>query len=218
MTDYIPLKLRKTQKIKRKAIRRSFPIPKEFIDNRKTVSQELIGKVDVVANRLSALTADQKKAVFLKVEHGKGMSFVGTDMKPILEQGEGFSIVQVKNPSLTNLKKKLEDFGNAPLKKGRAKNDSLAFNLGSFEEADPYARVSEELEEKLAEVKSDNEKIVFEIELSTDKLRGKQKADLADQRQKLVAKFSNTLSILEHEDYFGLSRVLIKVKRRILFN
>lgn len=216
MTDYTPLKLKKSQKIKRKPIRRSFPIPKEFIENRKDISLELIGKVQAVTDRLSNLTTDQKKAVFLKVEHGKGMSFVGTDMKPILEQGEDFSIVQVKNPSLTNLKKKLEDFGSSPIKKGRAKNDSLAFNLIAFEDADPFTRVSEELEEKISEVKTEEELLIFEIEISTDKRKGKQKSDLKDQRLKLESKFPNTLKILEHEDYFGLSRILVKSSKKTL--
>lgn len=65
MSEYKPLKINNFRKIKRRPIKPSFPeIPRDFINNRRNVSDEWLQRINALTGRLATLTPEQKKAVF----------------------------------------------------------------------------------------------------------------------------------------------------------
>ena len=214
MSDYTPLKIQKSKKLNRRPIKVGRPpLPAGFLEMRAELASSIKEDIVALGRSLTPRSPEEKKAIFLKVEHERPLDFTGTDLKKVFESGENFSIVKVTDHEFPKLKKKIEEFGSGPLKKGHAKNETFFYNLIKFDTVNPYDRVSAELEEKIAPLGMEDF-LVYEVEIASDE-RG------AKQQTKELAKLKNAIHevigpmsrVLEHEDYYNSSRLLVRSQK-----
>lgn len=217
MSDYKPLRIQKFKKLKRRPIKVGRPpLPQAFLEMRGELASSLKKDIEELGRSLKPRTADEKRAIFLKVEHERPIDFTGTDLKKTFESGEKFSIVKVTDPEFPKLKKKIDDFGSGPLSKGHAKNENFFFNLIKIDDVNPYDRVSADLEEKMSGLANDAF-LVYEVEIASDE-RGtkKQTKELATIKNKINDTIGPMSRILEHEDYYNSSRLLVRSQKENL--
>lgn len=71
---------------------RPVPLSAEVIARRGEIAQRLKRQIDPISQRLTALTDEQRRAVFLKLEHDAPVQLTGTGLRAITEPAAGITL------------------------------------------------------------------------------------------------------------------------------
>jgi hypothetical protein len=154
----------------------------------------LNSKLKRLSEKLLSLSEDQRKAVFYKLEHERPLNLVGTDLKPIAENSEHFTLAIPRSGDLAKLISKIDEYGNATVENGHVPNEGLGAYLLSVSEGEPKDRLSEELYENYEEI-INTELVICEIELfTTEKGVKKARNELLQIRKDLDKEFANGIN------------------------
>jgi hypothetical protein len=219
--DYPPFSLPPPETARRRNARHNVPASSEIVARRavrREIADNLKLQIAPLSNSLHAMSDDERKAVFYKIEHSGAAkldirSFTGTDLKPMTAPGENFTLVIPKSDDLEKLLKKVEDYGGGePRDDGRVPNERLVTAIESVVRGAPSDRLSEELFEAYEElVRSDW--VMCELEMISYEVgKNKQRADVHRIKDELEAAFDegDQGEILEHEEAKGTIRAVVR--------
>lgn len=219
--DYPPFSLRTPETARRRDARRFIPPSSEVVARRavrREIADNLKLQIKPLSTSLRAMSDEERKAVFYKIEHSgaaklDSRSFVGTDLKPMTEPGENFTLVIPKSDDLEKLLTKVENYGGGdPSEDGRVPNERLVTAMESIVYGVPSDRLSEELFRDYDDlVKGDW--VICEIEMISYAIgKNKQRADVHRIKDELEAAFDEGElgEILEHEEAKGTIRAVVR--------
>ena len=151
--DYPPLLLNQPVVAQRRRIK-SNPVrlDNETIARRASIVQRLKAQIQPLAQRLSAMTDEQRKAIFVKIEHDLPIPLTGTGLKAISEPSEHFTLAISRSGNLDPLIGKLDDFVESVPKNNVVAHSTLALNLRNIQEGEPKDRLSEVLFDRYDEL------------------------------------------------------------------
>jgi len=188
------------------------PLSDDLLARRQEVARTLHDQVASLSERLHSMTEEERKAVFYKIEHEGTAPLSGTDLKPITESTERFTLAVPKSDSLDKLVAKIDDFGIGEIKKGHAPNERLVANVLSIVEGSPLDRLSQALFEHYDQLVQ-QDWVICEIEIvSSAQGRKRQLREIRDIRDSLQRAFaSGTLgNFFEQEEIKGTCRAVIR--------
>lgn len=219
--DYPPFSLPPPETARRRDARRFVPPSSEVVARRavrREIADNLKLQIKPLSASLRAMSDEERKAIFYKIEHSGAAkldtrSFVGTDLKPMTEPGENFTLVIPRSDDLEKLLTKVEDYGSGdPSEDGRVPNERLVTAIESIARGVPSDRLSEELFRDYEElVKSDW--VTCEIEMISYAVGPKkQRDDVHRIKDELEAAFDEGEhgEILEHEAAKGTIRAVVR--------
>ena len=214
---YPPLELAPDKsRRRRKEKPRIVPLPPEVLARRLQIAQVLKVKIDQLSRHLKSLSADERRAVFYKLEHEVPVSnptttLSGTDLKPISQPSPEIVYAVPKKETLNRLSQKVDEFATGPVKKQHVPNEWLAY-LKDIQEADPKDRLSDDLRRAYAtHVKSKS--IICEIEfLSLKRGVNQQKEEIEVWIKELQQAFASGVhgTFFEHELMLPTCRAVIR--------
>ncbi len=191
------------------------PLPPELLAKRDEIARVLNVKVGSLSRKLKALSADERKAIFYKLEHdipvNPAQTLSGTDLKAISQPSPETVFAIPKEDDLGRLAEKIKQFGEGNLKMGHAPNEWVA-HLTDISEADPKDRLSPDLRKRFSQlIKRKN--IICEIEFLTLLLgKRKQLEQIEEWLKELQTTFANGVhgSVFEHEVSLPTCRAVIR--------
>jgi Subtilase family len=209
---YPPLNLAAPQTADRRPEKpRLVPLSAEIILRRAQIAARLRSQIEPIARRLADLSEEERRAVFVKLQHEGTVPLSGTGLKPITEPTEQFTLALVRENNLDRLSTKLDAFATGPEKKGMVPNAELG-RIQSIEEGQPFDRLSEKLFTAYVDLVR-QDWIICEIEMISVAQGSKQKLkELAGIRDALMQAFRNGTSgnLFEHEEIKGTIRAVIR--------
>ena len=219
--DYPPFSLPPPEKARRRPARRYVPPSNEVVARRavrREIADNLKQQIEPLSASLRAMSDEERKAVFYKIEHSGAAkvdtrSFGGTDLKPMTEPGENFTLVIPRSDDLEKLLTKVEDFGGGEeAEDGRIPNERLMTAIDSIARGLPSDRLSEELFREYEELVA-RDWMMCELELisfATGRVR--QRADVHRIKDELEAALEGGEQgqILEHEEAKGTIRAVVR--------
>ena len=136
---------------------RTAPLPAEVLERRQEIARVLKVKINDLSRRLRAMTEDERRAVFYKLEHetpvfDPAATLSGTDLRPVAQPTPEIVYAVPRKESLSKLAKKLDDFATAPVTKQHVPNEWLA-HLADIQEADPKDRLSDDMRETVSDAR-----------------------------------------------------------------
>lgn len=194
---------------------RSAPLPPEVLARRQQIAQVLKVKIDHLSRHLKSMSADERRAVFYKLEHdipvNPSATLSGTDLKPIAQPSPEVVYAVPKKETLNQLLKKVDEFATGPINKLHIPNEWLA-HLANIQEADPKDRLSVDIRKRYAAlVKS--ESVICEIEfLSLQQGVKQQKTEIEGWVRELQRAFASGVhgTYFEHELILPTCRAVIR--------
>lgn len=201
---------------RRKEQGRTAPLPIEVLERRHEIARVLKVKINGLSRRLRAMTEDERKAVFYKLEHDMPVTdpattLSGTDLKPVAQPTPETIYAVPRKENLNNLSKKLDEFDTTPVKKQHVPNEWLA-HLTDIREADPKDRLSDDLRKQYSTLVKANS-LLCEIEFLS-LLRGpkQQKEEIGAWIRDLVTDFQHGANgnCFEHELSLPTCRAVIR--------
>lgn len=195
---------------------RFVPLPPEKIQQRKEKADNLRQQVRRISRRLEAMSEEQRKAVLIKLEHEQKINLSGTDLKPISEPSQYFTLAVPRTAKLDKLEEKIEEFGEGSLEKGQPPNKYFSY-LNAIEEASPKDRLCQTFFEQYDEW-IQRDWIICEIEIMSLQLGKKQQRnDLLKIREEISNLFESGTkgNLFEHEEIKGTCRVVIRCTGKI---
>jgi len=212
-SDYPPFVLPAPEVADRRPERpRYVPLSPEVLARRQHIASDLAEKIEPLSNSLRQMSEQERKAVFYKLEHDGAVSLVGTDLKPIVESSENFTLAIPRSDSLDKLSQKVHDFGTGEIRRGHVPNERLATPLKNIQEGQPKDRLSQELYEDY-DVLIQQTWVVCEIEMiSLATGRRQQQRQLQEIRDALSQAFASGIhgTFFEHEEIKGTCRAVIR--------
>lgn len=197
---------------RRKERPRFVPLGSEVLGQRQEIAGRLTARITPLSNSLRQMSEDERKAVFFKLEHEGAVPLAGTDLKPIVEPSENFTLAIPRSDNLDKLVAKVQDFGTGEIRRGHAPNEQLATLLTDIQEGEPKDRLAQALFENYdALVQQDW--IVCEIEMiSLASGRRQQQQELQKIRASLEQAFASGVhgTFFEHEEIKATSRAVIR--------
>jgi hypothetical protein len=185
---------------RRKEEGRRAPLPPEVLAKRKQIAQILKVKIDQLSRHLKSLSADERRAIFYKLEHEVPVNptiLSGTDLKPIAQPSPEVIYAVPKQETLNRLIQKVDEFANAPVKKQHIPNEWLA-HLKEINEADPKDRLSDDLRNRYSTLVK-RKAVICEIEfLSLKQGVNQQKQEIGEWVEELQQNFAGGV----HGNYF----------------
>lgn len=206
--DYPPLVLSQPRTEQRRRERpRPVPTPPEVIARRAQIAARLREQVQPLAERLRAMTNQERKAVFYKLEHEGPIPAKEWGLKPIAEPTEHFTLAVPRD--IERLDKQINAFETSPIKHGIVPNAQMA-KITAIREGDPMDRLSEELFSRYEELIT-QEHVIFEVEmLSLAQGSRQQRDELQQIRHDLAAALGVQGNYFEHEEIKGTCRAVIR--------
>ena len=187
------------------------PLAPEVIARREEIARRVLSQIAPLSRSLSEMSEEERRAVFYKLEHEERTDLTGTDLKPVVEPSERFTLAVPRTDSLDKLAGKLQSFGSDPLRRGHPPHEALG-RIRSIVEGQPTDRLSQALLEQYEDL-TRQDWVVCEIEMISLKGgRRQQRAELLEIRRALDSAFRNrTLgNFFEHEDIKGTCRAVIR--------
>ncbi|MCH2247780.1 MAG: S8 family peptidase [Crocosphaera sp.] len=187
------------------------PLSPEKIEQRKEKADNLRQQVRGISRRLQEMSEQERKAVLIKLEHEQKIDLSGTDLKPISESTQNFTLVVPRTAKLENLDSKLEKFGEGDLQQGQPKHKDFAY-LNTIQEASPKDRLCQVFFEKYDEL-IQQDSLILEIEMmSYERGRNKQREELQTIRNEINKLFKSGTkgTLFEHEEIKGTCRAVIR--------
>ncbi|MBC8871871.1 MAG: hypothetical protein H8E44_20775 [Planctomycetes bacterium] len=90
------------------------------------------------------MSADERAAMFYKLEHDQPVSIVGTGLKKLTESNKHITLVVPKEDNLDKFAEKISLFGTGPISKGHAPHEDFA-HITCIAPGEPKDRLSDEL-------------------------------------------------------------------------
>ena len=168
-------------------------------------------KIEAVSRGLKALTDDQRKAVFFKLEHDGNIELAGTNLKAITKS-DSVTLAVPKADNLDPLAKKIDKFGTGSLRRGQPENGTLATRLIDIKPGIPTDRLSEELFQNYKRLIR-KKFVICEIEmLSLELSRDKQRAEIQETLTALDDLLTGDTygALFEHEEIKGTCRAVLR--------
>ena len=211
--NYPPFRLPRPEITDRRPEKPRFvPLPAEMVARRQEIARLLGVKIDALSKSLSHLTDEQRKAIFVKLEHDGKLDLGGTGLKPITES-DRMTLAVPRGKDLAPLAKKVDKFGVGPLKKGQPENAMLVTRLTDIQPGKPTDRLSEELFRDYAKLIK-RRFVILEIEIiSLQSFRNQQRAEIESSLVALEALLKRDQpygALFEHEEIRGTSRAVIR--------
>lgn len=215
-----PLVLRMPITARRRPGRGRFVPPDPLVvARREEIARRLKARLAEIDATLQNLSDNQRKNVFLKVEHARPINLVGTGLKPITEPGEHFTLAVPREANLGPLEAKVEAFGSDPLSlityggevHEQPKNYDLVSNLQDITYGEPKDRLSLELIERYDSLVKED-RVVVEMDLVSVLYRGQRaRTELHAILHDLDIFFRGRTrgQVIEHEEYDRSLRVIV---------
>lgn len=186
------------------------PLPPDVLAERALRASRLAAKVRPVSDQIRTLSPEERKAVFLKLEHERPVPLVGTDLIPIGEPSEHFTLAIPRSTDLTKLLGRIDLFGASEVKKGHVPQERLAA-LTNVTFGQPSDRLSNTLLDQYDEL-TKRDWLNCEIECMSYARGTKQRRrELAAIRADITALFGQTRgNFFEHEEIGGTCRAVIR--------
>ena len=197
---------------RRKERPRFVPLRPEVLGRRQEIANRLTSQIAPLSTSLRQMSDEERKAVFFKLEHEGSVPLGGTDLKPIVEPSDKFTLAIPRSDNLDKLSEKVDAFGTADLRRGHAPNEQLATRLTSIREGDPKDRLAQALYDDY-ETLIQQEWVICEIEMiSLATGRRQQQRELQDIRSSLEQAFANGVhgTFFEHEEIKATCRAVIR--------
>jgi len=191
------------------------PPPPEVLQRRAEIAARLLEKVAPVSAALSAMTEEQRRAVFLKLEHDRPIDLGGTDLKAVTEPSDRFTLAVPRSETLSKLEEKIRSFGTVVTDPGKLPpNAKLGANLQDLTFGEPTDRLSQSLLEAFPDLVKE-EWVIVEIEMYTDEQYPKpRRAALQAIRAEIEELFGGVArtkgNFFEHEDMRDRCRAVIR--------
>ncbi len=211
--DYPPIQLPLPQFLDRRSEKpRRPPLPPELLARRGEIARVLGVQVGTLSAALKKMSADERKAIFYKIEHDQPVNLVGTGLKAITQPSRNITIAAPKGEDLQKFEDKLNEFGTGTEKQGHVPHESYA-HITNFKPGEPKDRLSDALLDRYEKL-CKNEWVVCELELLT--LVGgthKRRAALQEILNELEAALASGVHgvLFEHEMTRGVCRAVVRV-------
>jgi hypothetical protein len=219
--DYRPIPL-PGPKIGERRRDRSRPVPLDptVIKRKQLIAQTLLQQINPISQRLKQMTDEQRKAVFLKLEHEGPLKLTGTNLKPIATPSESITLAVPKADSLAPMVSKIEAFRDGiPDQFNQLPHGALANNLKQIAWGNPKDRLSPDFLKRYSEL-TRRAYVVYEIELVTLQTGSKQGPEtlkaLRTEIAQALARDQPYGQIFEHQDAKGSCRVVIRSSGKAL--
>src|SRR4051812_29226440 len=98
--NFSPLALDNPRTFKRKKENRNFQFDSSLMAQRKIFARTLIKNIKTLDKKISKLSEDQKKAVFLKLQHDALIPLIGTGLKAISDPDQSVTLAILTKPDL----------------------------------------------------------------------------------------------------------------------
>ncbi|MDY7006852.1 MAG: S8 family serine peptidase [Cyanobacteriota bacterium] len=193
---------------RRKEKPRLVPLPPEKIKERKEKADNLRQQVRSFSRQLKEMPEEERKAVLIKLEHEQKVNLTGTDLKPISEPTQNFTLAVPRTKNLDKLEEKIEEFGEGELKKI---NKDFAY-INIIKEASPKDRLCQTFFEEYDEL-IQQDSIIIEIEMmSLERGPQQQRKELLKIREEIGELFESGTkgNLFEHEEIKGTCRAVIR--------
>ncbi len=198
---------------RRKEKPRRVPIAPERLLRRPEIARRLASQIMPLSQSLRQMTDEERHAVFYKLEHEGPISIVGTDLKPLAERSDHFTLAVPKSNNLDKFAAKIQAFGTGSLKKGHAPNEQLAARIVNVMRGDPKDRLSQTLFEQYDQLVQ-HDWVICEIEMiSLASGKRQQRQELHQVRRLLEQAFGSARTngnFFEHEEVAGTCRAVIR--------
>lgn len=219
--EYPPLPFIKPQVAKRRAEKpRYVPLAPEIVARRAEKGADLLQRIQPLSRALRDMSAEERGAVFLKLEHERPINLAGTDLKLITEPSPHFSLVIPRQDDLSKLEQRIQDYAVGPLKKGQPPQGLLIAPLIAVGLGAPEDRMSESFHsEYLRLVK--RAWVTVEIEMySSAQYTRDRRVDLQYTRNAITKLLGGRLatygSFFEHEEIRDRCRAVLRCTGVIL--
>jgi hypothetical protein len=123
---------------------RFVPPSSEIVLRRSLIATHLRSQIDPLSQKLRQLSEEERRAVFLKLEHDGPVSLAGTGLKAIAESTDKFTLALTRENNLDKLSSKVESFASGPVKNGTFPNAELG-RIQSIVQGIPTDRLSQGL-------------------------------------------------------------------------
>lgn len=199
---------------------RYVPLPPEVVARRQEIARLLGTQIDAISEYIGRLSDEQRKAIFVKLEHEGKLDLGGTGLKPITKS-DHLTLAVPRGKDLAPLAKKVDQFGGGPLKKGQPDNAMLVTRLTGIQPGKPTDRLSEELFRDYARL-TKRQSVILEIEIiSLESHRNKQRAEIESVLVALEALLRRDQpygALFEHEEIRGTCRAVIRCSGKAFKN
>lgn len=211
-----PLLLGQPHIERRRSESRPVPLPAERIRVRAETARMLSGMVETINAELDRLDTTGRSQVLIKVEHERPVDLAGTNLKPITAPSEHVTLTVLKDPqeNLSQLHRKITEFGTAPLVRGQPKHKQLDV-VQSVRKGEATDRLSDRLYEQYAALTAGEGFQILEIEVASFQTGPRQqRAEIASILQELNALFQMGIrgNLFEHEELGNTCRAVIRCK------
>lgn len=211
--EFPPLRIPEPQVADRRPEKpRPVPIDIERLQRRQEIARRLVDQIKPLSLSLHQMSDVERRAVFFKLEHETPVDLAGTDLKPICDRSDHFTLAVPKGDDLSKLISKIEGFGEGEIKKGHVVNEQLATRIVNLLRGDPKDRLSQILFEQYDQLVRQSW-VICEIEMvSLETGSKKQRQELQEIRQELQRAFASGShgNFFEHEESAGACRAVIR--------
>jgi hypothetical protein len=167
--------------------RRFIPLAPDVLARRAEIAQRLQAQIQPLSAHLRAMTAEERRAIFLKIEHDGPINLSGTGLKPIAETSERFTLAVPRKDDLSALSDKVNTFATEVPRNGELPNSRLVTAIETIAMGRPEDRLSQELLDQYEDLIT-RDAIICEVELlSLENGRNKQRNELSSIRHQLQA-------------------------------
>jgi len=195
---------------RRKEKARSVPVLPEVLERRQETALRLIGQIEPLSSSLRRMSDEERKAVFYKLEHERAVPLGGTDLKPIVEPSETFTLAVPRSDNLDKLSRKIQDFGECEIE--HARYERLAAALTTIQPGEPKDRLCQALYDDY-EALILRDWVICEIEmLSLEPRYEEQRRELQSIRSSLERAFESGVKghFFEQEEIKATCRAVIR--------
>jgi hypothetical protein len=213
--EYKAIELRRPRVANRRSEKpRPIPLSPAIIGKRKQIAKNLLKKIEPISESLASMSDEQRKAVFLKIEHKGKIDLVGTGLKSISQESESVTLVIPKAANLKPLEDKIKEFGDStPDKNKMLPNAALVKNFKTIKRGSPRDRLCGDFRKRYSQLTKKKKLFTYEIELLTLRTGAKQqKEDLAKFRREIDASLNDNAgeTMFEHQDGKGSCRIVLR--------
>ena len=149
---------------RRKERSRPIPIPSERLQRRQEIARRLVDQIRPLSQALHRMSDAERRAVFYKLEHEIPVSLVGTDLKPLGERSEHFTLAVPKSDNLDKIVGKIDAFATGEIRKGHVPNEQIATQITSISRGNPKDRLSQALFDEYDQLVQ-RDSVICEIEM-----------------------------------------------------
>jgi hypothetical protein len=211
-SNYPPLIMTPAEVSRRAREKRLITLPDEIVSKRQEIANDFIKQIEPISKQLESLTDEQRKAIFVKIEHDTPISLSGTGLKEIAQSSTNFTLAIPRQNNLEPLKKKATEFGHSGLDRNNQPKNPQISAIKAITFASPLDRLSHELYENYTQLITEKW-VKCEIEISVLMVRGanQQRDAIREALHKIGRTLANGIrgNLYEHEEAKGTCRVVL---------